>query len=511
MLKNIITHKYTNSFILLIYAVCLFVGIINHEMWMDESHHWLVARESNSLVDLIHNYRYDGHPFLWVLIMYATSYISENTLLIQLIHGMITFSGVLLFVQKAPFTSYLKYACAFSYFPLYEYGVITRNYGLLILLLFCLSIYYKNYKQSWIKISIVLGLIANTHIFGLIFSSLFASAIITKTGLSKLHEIKGSKTGILILVVMLLMSLFSILPPFDNPFVSNTGFSISFEKLADALMLFFKALMPVPDIGSSFFWNTNILTYQFKWFIAPLVLLSWLYPFMFRWQSSWLLSVWYVLAITIVVIYLITQLHAGVRYGGVLLLFLITLKWMDSNESTENFVWIPSPFILKYRPLLLGIILIVQIASGVYHTISDIKRPFSATKSIYEFLDNNGYQEYPLVSNAYCNCISIRNYHSQPVYFLNIQDSVIFCEWDQLFKARGLDKQFDLKKSVDETMAYMKKENLRKSVLLYHGEDIFFEATEKEFKLNSATVTPLKTFSEGIVKRENYAVYLIQL
>lgn len=511
MIKHLLEHKYSSWIILLIYGVLLFTGIAFHEMWMDESHHWLVARESRTLTELFNNYKHDGHPLLWLLIMYFFSFVSEGSMYIQFLHGGIALASIALFINKAPFPIFFKIGFTLSYFPLYEYGVITRNYSILMLLLFCLPLYWKNYRKSIIQVCIILGLIANTHFFGLIFSVVLGGFLFIKTVISHQKEILNRVIGFIILGAMVLVSVYSILPPSDNPFILDTGQLISFSKIADSAMLLFKALVPIPDFTSLFFWNTNILTYRLKWFIAPFALLSWFIPFILRWRSRWLLLAWYLTSALVVMSFIVTQLHSGLRYGGVLVLFLITIKWMDNYESTFKQSSIHLVKISKFKNAILSCILIIQILSGFYHILSDIKRPFSATKGIYEFLNENEYQDLPIATNTFCNCISIRNYYSQPLYFLNLRDSLVFCEWNQLDKARGLDRQFDLDRSIDETMSYMVNMNLKKSILLYHGEGIFSESSEVFTKSSLLNVKHLATFKNGIVKRENYAVYLLQL
>ena len=65
-------------FAIFVYSLLVFYGIFHHEMWMDESHHWLVARASVYLTDLFENYRYDGHPILWGVLMWITGKFTSN-------------------------------------------------------------------------------------------------------------------------------------------------------------------------------------------------------------------------------------------------------------------------------------------------------------------------------------------------------------------------------------------------------------------------------------------------
>lgn len=479
-------------------------------MWMDESHHWLIARESQNLSELLYNYRYDGHPLLWISIMHGYSYLSEQVIGIQYIHGMIALFSAIVLILRAPFPFLVKIGIVFSYFSLYEYGVISRNYSSLMLLLFCLPLYWKNHQKIPFTFWFILGLIANTHLFGLFFSVVFGSIFLLKYVILNDQNKQTSLSAYGIFIVLVLISVITIIPPTDHPSVDTFGFNFSFSKLADAIMLLFKSLFPIPDFTSDFYWNTNILTSKLKWIIAPLAILCWFLPFIFRWINYWLVLVWYIIALLLVFFFLATQLHAGLRYGGVMLLFLVALKWIDSyglnNSTSVRRIYLSS----KLTAIILGIIFFIQVSSGIAHTILDIKKPFSSSKEIYEYLDEQGYTDFPIFSNAFCNSISIRNYYSQPVYFLNIGKAMNFCEWNELNKAQGFENQYDLDTSIQKSQTYMKEKNIDHVILLYHGEDIFDTSLDVHRMNNSQNVTHLASFNNGIVKRENFNIYLIE-
>jgi len=282
--------KSQHLIILVIYGILLFIGIAHHEMWMDESHHWLVARESTSLASLLDNYKYDGHPILWVVMMYGCSLVTESPTLIQYLHGMISLLAVGIFLFQAPFSRYFKYGIALGYYPLYEYGVISRNYSLLMLFLFCLpyciQVAAKRPSLTWI----VLGIIANTHLFGLVFSAVFGLYYFYTTYIVNSERQSRSGLGIGVFIVSLLFSTWTILPPSDHPSLEISLFFLSFSKIADTVMLLFKALIPLPDITSRWPWGTNLLTSQLKWIVAPIAIISWAIPLAYRDHSTFLIS-----------------------------------------------------------------------------------------------------------------------------------------------------------------------------------------------------------------------------
>lgn len=65
--------------------------------------------------------------------------ITHHPIVMQLLHVVIATIGIYIFVQFSPFTRLQKLLFTFSYYLLFEYGLISRSYnlGLLILFLFC--------------------------------------------------------------------------------------------------------------------------------------------------------------------------------------------------------------------------------------------------------------------------------------------------------------------------------------------------------------------------------------
>src|SRR5215510_31505 len=88
---------------LLFFALTLW-GILHHEMWRDELQAWLVARDSQSLLDLIHNVRYERSPALWQICLRLLTYFTINPIAMQLFHLGVATASIFFFVKYSPFT-----------------------------------------------------------------------------------------------------------------------------------------------------------------------------------------------------------------------------------------------------------------------------------------------------------------------------------------------------------------------------------------------------------------------
>jgi len=67
------------------FAIAL-LGMLSHEMWRDEHQAWLVARDANSLSQLLDNMNYEGNPALWHLFLYWITRVTHDPIYMQAFH-----------------------------------------------------------------------------------------------------------------------------------------------------------------------------------------------------------------------------------------------------------------------------------------------------------------------------------------------------------------------------------------------------------------------------------------
>ncbi|WP_431210716.1 hypothetical protein ACQ86N_32815 [Puia sp. P3] len=84
------------------YLLLAALGLHYHELWLDESQHFLIGRDSDSLGALYYNMRYDGHPRLWnFMIFFVTHFITRSYVGMQVMHLVIAgLSAFLCFVLR---------------------------------------------------------------------------------------------------------------------------------------------------------------------------------------------------------------------------------------------------------------------------------------------------------------------------------------------------------------------------------------------------------------------------
>lgn len=153
-------------------ALCLFSALVafaipHHEPFADEAQAWQLAR-SLSLASLFKTYiRYEASPGLWHFLLWMMARIHISYSGLHWICGAIAVAAAALLVFKSPFPLYLKLSLPFTYFLLFQYAVVARNYVLAPLLFFLVAILWK---KNPLGVALTLGLLANVSLHTAVLS-----------------------------------------------------------------------------------------------------------------------------------------------------------------------------------------------------------------------------------------------------------------------------------------------------------------------------------------------------
>src|SRR5438094_4459713 len=148
-----------------VFFVIALIGILNHEMWRDELHCWLIARDSHSFAQLYQNRSYDGHPLLWYALLYILTWFTANPVAMQVLLLILAAGSVYLFNRFSNFTVLQKVLFSFGYYSIYEYSIIARSYSLGFFLVISFCSLYVNRGRNVAWLFLVLILLANTSVF----------------------------------------------------------------------------------------------------------------------------------------------------------------------------------------------------------------------------------------------------------------------------------------------------------------------------------------------------------
>src|SRR5580692_1781765 len=161
-------------------AYLLGIGLLasRHVLWRDEVRAINIANASHSLGELLGYLHNEGHPALWYLLLYAAVHGAGTSAVVKPLSLAIAGASVFLVFRFAPFRRWEKAVFVTGLFPLFEYSVMCRNYGISMLLLFVAAILYESRFTRPVRFGIVLGLLANTNAFAFVIVFAFTIGLL---------------------------------------------------------------------------------------------------------------------------------------------------------------------------------------------------------------------------------------------------------------------------------------------------------------------------------------------
>ncbi|MGI8848008.1 MAG: hypothetical protein ACR2GX_07085 [Candidatus Dormibacteria bacterium] len=156
-------------------VVAMYAGVLTamlplHEPWFDEAQAWLIARDASPLDLLTTRMRYEGSPPLWHLLLMPAAKLNLPYISINVIAALISVVGVFIFVRRAPFPALVRVLFPFSFFILYQYGVVARSYCLLAPILFLAAhVHSRKLEHPW-RWSALLALLSTVSLHGLLIA-----------------------------------------------------------------------------------------------------------------------------------------------------------------------------------------------------------------------------------------------------------------------------------------------------------------------------------------------------
>ncbi|MFT7250608.1 MAG: hypothetical protein ACI9FW_000321 [Flavobacterium sp.] len=424
-------NNYSIVILTLVYFVISLIGIQHHELWLDESHHWLLARDSSSFLELIKNTRYEGHPILWNILLYQITRFTLNPFWMQFLHILISTTVVFIFLKKAPFNWIFKTLFIFGYFMLFEYNIISRNYILGVLILFLAALSFRNREKNFIKICIYLVIASNIHLmFSVIAFALFLTLLFERYQNKKFD--KSMLIGTSLFLLGLILAAIQITPPNDTLFFNRID-QISFhEKFIKGYISLFKGLITIPDFRTIHFWNSNVLVNISKPLASFLGLICYFIPLIFFIKKKKILFFVYLALLGTQVFFFATQLGAT-RYDGMTYIIIIIALWIENyynEEGNSKLIDANNSFKLNLlKNILIYSILIVQFFSGIYAYAMDVKHPFCVAKETVEYLNKNKISTQNVLSIT-CDGTLISPFLEKKVYFLCDNSLQSYCNWN---------------------------------------------------------------------------------
>ncbi|MGF1591243.1 MAG: hypothetical protein ACFCU7_18760 [Pleurocapsa sp.] len=533
------------SLLLITFFMVSAIGIVNHEMWRDELEAWLIARDSNSLADLLDNLKYIGHPSLWYLCLYFLAKLTYNPLIMQLLHLIIATVVVFVFLYYSSLSNLQKTLFCFSYFPLYEYGIISRNYSLGVLLIFtCCSLLGRE-KNNYLFVAIVLALLCHVNAYSLIIGFVFALVLFTEA-LIKIfwfnrESIRKSNLIISITIYLcgLLTAMMQIIPPnylsnqpelvgavnqANQPDKSSFATTIIENSLTADLGIdkvvtgIWRSYIPIPDFFNQHLWGTNILTdsQQLPRIAsinsAPIIatflslLLFLIFAAIFVRQPKVFLI--YTGGTLLITLFGLVATMPALRHNGHLFILLIACYWIFLDNSRANFLALNQyyynfiqhsifRFLNKYKSILLTSILFIQFYAGVKIYTLDLIKPFSNSQDAAIFIQQNKLADYIIIGSPDLKVSPISAWLNRPIYYPEVEDFGTFTVW--IPKSTKHNTDITQQEIIEQVEQLSKKSS---KLLLLLDRKLFTTNSELSFDL-------IGSFDNSSLVEEDFFLYSI--
>ena len=472
------------------FAIVLIVQISRHEMWRDEIHSWGLVLASPSLPDLFENVRFTGHPGLWYLLLWLASWVTQSPYAVQIVHAAIAISLIGVIGLASPFSRLEKLLLLSSYFVLFEYTVISRNYGLGFLIALIYAHMRATRPDRLYLNACLLGLLANTNMFAFVLSAAFGFEYAVDLLMRRRKEIAAVLSGLLLPTMLYLAFVaLAIGAMWPSPDISwrTTGAPLSqalnpMGLLAGAAGVL-TTILPIRPLK---YWDLGAGGSIHPWDALALPALLFVIFYIFRNHRRLLLIPGLTVAGTVAVHQLV---YAGsIRHWGINFVALVAMLWMQR-------IWSPS------RSYLVLALFAINAAAGIAISVQQFPMTFSEGENAAKWIRGHGLVDDALVGTPDTLAAVVAQYLGKPIYFLDCS-----CTDTYLLYHKRRD-------SFDRTQVAAR---LVRAVDELQGRRIVFiisrplhEPEASALRTAGIDVTPIASFEEAS-SDENFYLYRVQ-
>lgn len=479
------------------FLILLYVQLAHHVMWRDELNGLAIAWASPTIPSLFWHIHHEGHPWLWYVILWIPSRFTQSVLVLKIVQGIVSTAIILFVALRSPFRTWVKALVLAGYFFVFEYTVVSRMYGVL-LLAFVIYLHWRTtHPDSPIVSAVLLGIMASVDTIGIILSFAllleYAYTAFVRRGTSPLFSRKTAIMAFAIYAAVALFAVWSAKPAADvswrttgKPFAFVKDMGYLYETFLHYTVLPF---LPVKSPRSNFFWNP-VLHRGLAAYSVPMVIVLAMIYFSFRRRRGLLLMIGFTIVAGTALGYLIYP--GSERHFGVVFLAFLAAVWIVRAED---------PSILL--PIPVYILLAISALSSVWAVVGSWKRPFSNNKAAAEWIVANHLQHMPLVGQEDTSVIGVAEYLNRPIYQIECS-----CEDTYLLFSSRRDNY-----TTDEA-----PQRILQAAHFYHDQPLLFVLVnqmtpeeEKALKEEGFQIEPLVSFREAEEFAENFYLYRLTL
>ncbi|MGD8376462.1 MAG: hypothetical protein PVF68_10005 [Acidobacteriota bacterium] len=501
----------------LAYALVAAFGMVHHEPWRDELQAWMVVTDADSLAGVYGNMRYEGNPMLWQAFLFGLSRITDDPRIMQGFHLLIAIAFVWVFSRYAPFTRLQRLLFPFGYFALFEYGLISRNYAFGVLLLGIACALYGDRTRRYPWLGLVLLLLANTSLYGMVIVG-GLTATLAVDFLSRRSEAAFAGRGPALALCLILaavgvgLSAYQIWPEPDNTFFvpyPETPFDPT--RLAFVASKIFAAYVPIPEIASPHWWNTNAFVGEgspLNGVLALVALGAGTLVFLGKPRVLFL----YLATNGILLFLFYLTLLSSARYYGHFFLLLLACAWIARGEPSHRYRRPGLERLAETGRLAAGrfltFVLAANLLGGATAYGKDLREPFTVTGEVAAWVRASPWADLPAVAATDFQTSPLSALLRRKLYYPEQRELGSFLVWD-----RDRKDLIDLDDVAAAVRAVARPGERALLILSFPPEAIRDGRRQRILRGNLAPdirIRHLRSFPPGVVADETYHLYIAE-
>lgn len=418
---------------LLFIGLYLFSKFNYHELWKDEWQAWLMARDMG-WGELLGALYYEGHPGLWYIYLKIWSLFSSGAndeFLIQLAHALIMMGvyGIVWFRFRWPL--WVKVLVLLSYYPFFEYGIVSRGYAFVMLIGFLivwrlplvLTTKKKKLPSKDLKIlALLLFLFCQTEVYAVMMAGAIMFYIfLEKKGFQNFNSLFKDKTFTTLLwssFAGFMVFLISVFPRTSQDDLSRAYLSepLSMEVFTKGFQGMFANTFWIGSIA-----DTNVYGVTGTGLIFSVLVLAGIIYF-FRKEKN----IVFTLTFFIVgyFIFLITIYTGGVRQWGTFFIFFLMLLELFFSKKNQNNVG------LDYLQIgFLVSVFLFQIRYTYLAMEKEVTHPFTNAKNVAAFIKKEVPEQAAIVAINKFEIAPVVGYSNRNFYALPDGETFTYFKW----------------------------------------------------------------------------------
>lgn len=407
-----------------IYFLVLLPRTLMHVMWRDEWQAWMLVSDAGSFGEMLGSLRYEGHPWLWHILLYPLHLLWNDPAVMQVAHAVITAGVALLIAVYLPVPRWARVLLLASYWFAFEYATISRNYSIGVLPLFASCVLQRQRPGAYIGQGVILAIAVQTNAFAMILACVLGLVQVWTWFSSGRRDTVRFLIGGGILVAGLVLAVAQLAPPDDRAYAEPFRL-INVERGGRVVASYWRSFVPVMPFERT--WRgDNFLDFTFDMgpakFIQPLLGIVLFAAICFALPRRVLGVGFFLVGGLVFALFQYAVFPGGLRHQGHLVMLAIMTIWISGGWAVLR---------KPQRQIWTGLLAISAFA-GIAASIADLARPFSAAPAIAQYIEAEYPADVPIVGHVDFAASSVAGNLDRPIWYLHPQPGRLgtFMRWD---------------------------------------------------------------------------------